>query len=409
MKNREGMKINRKANYIVLICAIYLMTLSASAQEKLEPLKPLKAETPPVIDGILDDPVWQNAPHETGFKTYHPDFGKDMGEKTVVYYAYDRENLYFAFRCFDSQPEKIKASISRRDSIRSDDWVCVNLDSFNDQQSLYAFYINPLGIQQDSRFEGGEEDFSVDIVWHSAGCIDNKGYAVEIKIPFKSIRFSHKEPVEMRIICERKITRRSEFATYPPLDPAQGANFLTQGRTLVFFDIKHYTLFEVLPGVTYNKRSAVDRGKLTSPGGEGDISLTTKYGITSHLILEGTYNPDFSQVEADAGQVDFNLRYSLFFPEKRPFFLEGKEKFNFGGYHEGDPLSAIVHTRAIVDPIVGVKLNGKIGDKNTIASIYAMDELPEEEIEDYAHFSIFRYKRALAQDSFIGGFYRWTN
>jgi hypothetical protein len=405
INKKEKIKIRKMANWIILGCAVFLMALSGSAQEKLEPLKPLKVENPPVIDGILDDPVWQNAPQETGFKTYHPDFGKDLEEKTVIFYAYDRENLYFAFRCFDSQPEKIKASISRRDSIRPDDWVCVNLDSFNDQQSLYAFYINPLGIQQDSRFEGGEEDFSVDIVWHSAGCIDDKGYAVEIKIPFKSIRFSHKEPVEMSIICERKITRLSEYATYPPLDPAQGANFLTQGRTLVFSGIKHYTLLEVLPGVTYSKRSAIDEGKLTSPGGEGDISLTAKYGITSHLILEGTYNPDFSQVEADAGQVDFNLRYSLFFPEKRPFFLEGKEKFNFGGYHGGDPLSAVVHTRTIVDPIAGVKLNGKIGDKDTIASIYAVDELPEGATEDYAHFSVFRYKRALAQDSFIGGFY----
>ena len=399
------MEIRKKANWIILICAIFLMALSASAQDKLEPLRPLKAETPPVIDGILDDPVWQEAPSETGFKTYNPDYEKDMGEKTVVYYAYDRENLYFAFRCFDSQPEKIKASVSRRDSIRPDDWVCINLDSFNDQQSVYALYINPLGIQTDSRFEGGREDYSVDVVWYSAGNIDEKGYAVEIKIPFKSLRFSHKNPVEMGVIFERKITRRSEFGTYPALDPKQGANFLTQTRTLVFYDIKHYTLFEVLPGVTYSKGSELDRGKLTSPGGEGDISLTAKYGISSRLILDGTYNPDFSQVEADAGQVDFNLRYAIFFPEKRPFFLEGREKFNFGGYHGGDPLNAIVHTRTIVDPIVGVKLNGKIGDKNTVASIYAMDELPEESNEDYAHFSIFRYKRALAKDSFIGGFY----
>jgi len=402
---RKVSQVSKKKILFILTLAISLIALSAAAQEKLLPLKPLKTDTPPVIDGILDDLAWQKAPHVTGFKTWHPDFGKDMADKTVVYYAYDPENLYFAFRCFDSQPNKIKASVSSRDNISPDDWICINLDSFNDQQSLYALYCNPMGIQGDSRFEGGNEDFSVDVVWYSEGRIDDQGYTIELKIPFKSIRFSHKNPIEMGVIFERNISRRSEAGTFPPLDPAQGLNFLTQTRTIVFHDIKHYTLFEVLPAVTYSHRSSIDEGKLTSPGGAGDLSLTAKYGITSRLIFDGTYNPDFSQVEADAAQVDFNLRYALFFPEKRPFFLEGLEKFNFGAYDSSDPLRAVVHTRMIVDPLMGFKLNGKIGEKNTIATIYAMDELPEEEEEDYAHFGIFRYKRALAKDSYLGGFY----
>ncbi|MFB0518598.1 MAG: DUF5916 domain-containing protein [Acidobacteriota bacterium] len=398
-------RMSRKSNSFILTCAILLIGLSAAAQDKPQPLIPLKTDNPPVIDGILDDPVWQKAPHITGFKTYYPDFGKEMGEKTVAYYAYDRENLYFAFRCFDSQPDKIKAPVTSRDNVRPGDLICVNLDSFNNQQSLYAFYSNPIGIQEDSRLEGGQEDPSIDMVWYSEGNIDDKGYTVEIKIPFKSIRFSHKNPVEMGVIFERMISRRSEAGTYPPLDPEHGANFLTQTMTLIFHDIKHYTLFELLPAVTYSRRSSMEQGELASEADRGDLSLTAKYGITSDLILDGALNPDFSQVEADAGQVDFNLRYALFFPEKRPFFLEGLEKFNFGGYDSGDPLGAIVHTRTIVDPLAGLKLNGKIGDKNTIASIYAMDGLLDTEEEDFAHFSIFRYKRALSKDGFIGGFY----
>ena len=399
------LKISQKANFLISICIIFLIGLSAVAQEKPQPLVSFKTDTPPVIDGILDDPVWQKAPHVTGFKTWRPDFGIDMVEKTVVYYAYDPENLYFAFRCFDSQPNKIKASVTSRDNIQSDDWICINLDSFNDQQSLYAFYINPVGIQGDSRFEGGQEDLNVDMVWYSDGNIDDEGYAVEIKIPFKSIRFSNKDPVEMGVIFERAISRRSEGGTYPPLDPKKGTNWLIQMRTIVFHDIKHYKLFELLPAVTYSRRNSIDQGKLASEGDVGELSLTAKYGITSRLILDGTYNPDFSHVEADAGQVDFNLRYALFFPEKRPFFLEGLEKFNFGGYDQGDPLGAIVHTRTIVDPLMGIKLNGKVGDKNTIASIYATDELLDTGEEDYAHLAIFRYKRALSEDGFIGGFY----
>lgn len=399
------LKICKKANSLIFVCVILLTGLSLSAQEKLQLLVPYKTETPPVINGKLDDLVWQKAPYETGFKTYHPDYGIDMVENTIVYYAYDRENLYFAFRCFDSEPDKIKASVTSRDNIHSDDWICINLDSFNDHQSLYALYCNPLGVQGDSRFEGGQEDFSVDTVWYSEGQIDEEGYTIELRIPFKSIRFSHKDPVKMGVIFERKISRRSEAGTYPPLDPAQGPNFLTQTRPLIFHDIKHYTLFEILPAATYNHSSSIDEGNLTSDGSVGDPSLTVKYGITSHLILDGTYNPDFSQVESDAGQVDFNLRYALFFPEKRPFFLEGLEKFNFGGYNSGDPLGAVVHTRTIVDPLVGFKMNGRIGNKNTVALIYAMDELPETGTENYAHFGILRYKRALAKDSYMGGFY----
>ncbi|MDH4272042.1 MAG: carbohydrate binding family 9 domain-containing protein, partial [Candidatus Aminicenantes bacterium] len=235
-------------------------TAFAREGEKLPPLNPLHTDTPPVIDGVLDDPVWKQAPTETGFKTWRPDFGKDMHEKTVVYYAYDRENLYFAYRCYDSEPSKIKASITARDTINRDDWICLNLDTFNDQQSLYALYVNPLGIQGDSRFEGGQEDFTIDVVWYSAGRIDAEGYSIEVRIPFKSIRYRSQEPVEMGIIFERNMSRYSESGTYPALDPARGLDFLTQTRPLHFTDIKHYTLLEILPAFTYGRDSMIDRG-----------------------------------------------------------------------------------------------------------------------------------------------------
>jgi len=395
-----------KSHSLILLIGITLwIGLPLKATDGLEPLRPLRTDSAPVIDGVLDDAVWQAAPQVKGFKTWHPDYGRDMAEDTIVYFAYDRENLFFAFRCFDSQPDRIKTSVTSRDSIMPDDWVCINLDTFYDQQSLHVFYINPLGIQGDSRFEGNQEDFSVDLVWYSQGRVDELGYAVEIRIPFKSLRFSHKDPVEMGVIFERRISRLSESGTYPALDPVQGPNFLTQTMPLLYFDVKRYRLFELLPGFTFSRSQALDEGELSDADNRGDASLTAKYGITSDLILDGTLNPDFSQVESDAGQIDFNLRYSLFYPEKRPFFLEGLEKFNFGGFHASDPLVKIVHTRTIVNPLTGFKLNGKIGSKDTIASIYAMDELPEEAPGKYAHFTIFRYKRALSGDSFIGGFY----
>lgn len=391
----------------ICVSATMLIVLSTLcfAQTK-EPLYPYLTEDPPTIDGILEDSVWQKAPMETGFQTYYPDYGSPMSEDTRVWYAYDRKNIYFAFMCFDSEPDKIKTSVTARDKIRSDDWICINLDTFNDQQGLYAFYVNPQGIQMDSRAIGDEEDTSADFVWYSRGRITDKGYAIEMKIPFKSIRYSSQEPVTMGVIFERYISRRSEAGTLPALDPKWGQNFNTQTRPLIYTGIEHYRLFELLPAFTYTRNSNIDQGKLITGSPDTEFSLTGKLGITSHLVLDGTLNPDFSQVEADAGQVDFNRRYALFYPEKRPFFLEGREHLLFGGHTAGDPLEAIVHTRLIVNPSVGIKMTGKIGNNNTLATIYAQDEVPAATGEkEQPQFTILRYKRALTRDSYLGCIY----
>jgi len=372
--------------------------------------RPLRVAAAPVIDGRLDDPAWREAPSVELAKTFIPDFGRDGSERTVAFMAYDAENLYFAFKCYDREPGKIKASVANRDTIRPDDWICINLDTFNDQQSLYALYVNPLGIQTDSRFASNVEDFSVDLVWTSAGRLDADGYSVELKLPFKSIRYAGRRRVEMSIFFERFISRRSEHTSYPALDPARGYAFLTQMMPLELEDIKQYTLLEILPAYTYRDGAERFDGEMTGAKGTHDGHLTGKLGLTSQLILDATYNPDFSQIEADAGQVDVNLRYDLYFPEKRPFFLEGSEMFQFSTGTANDPLSAVVYTRTIIDPRVGFKLSGRIGKKDTLASIFALDESPSGEPswlpgdDKYATFGILRYKRALAGDSYLGVF-----
>ena len=398
-----------KAKRIFSILFFFTSVVLASDE-----LIPLRIDTPPVIDGKLDDVVWQQAPSVTGFKTFFPDYGKDMPDPTVVYYAYDRENLYFAFRCFDSEPGKIKTSVTRRDNVRPDDWICINLDSFNDQQSLYGFYVNPAGIQGDTRFANGREDDGIDLIWYSAGNIDDKGYTLEIKIPFKSIRFANKEIVEMGVVFERRVSRRAEQGTFPPLKPERGMFFLTQMKPMHLRDVKHYKLFELLPAITSGEKSSrSQRGtrfaaKLDSIDQNNDFSLTAKYGLTSDFIFDGTYNPDFSQIESDAGQVDVNLRSELFFAEKRPFFLEGNEMFNFAGSSFNDPLGLAIHSRKIVDPIGGIKLSGKLGKKNFLAAIDALDEYTDRKAGEegkYAHTSIARYKRALNGDNYLGAIY----
>lgn len=392
-------------NQIILIHCLILISGITTAQTR-EPLKPILTNNPPVIDGKLEDEVWKNAPSVSNFKTFTPDFGKDLSEKTIVYMAYDEENLYFAYKCFDSEPEKIRATVTSRDNIRSEDWICINLDSFNDQQSLYALYVNPFGIQEDSRFTGNTEDIGIDLIWYSAGKMDSDGYSIEVQLPLKSLRYSNTNPVQMSVFFERKISRRAEQGSFPAMDPSQGNAFLTQMQPMFYYDIEHYSLFELLPAITYGEKFSDKGGELTTEKITRDLSLTLKYGITSDLILDGTYNPDFSQVEADAGQIDINLRYSLFFPEKRPFFLEGRENFGIAAttINEVDPIRYIVHTRNILNPIGGIKLAGKIGENNTIAAIYAIDEIsdPLPGMGKNTHFPIIRYKRSLNEDSYIG-------
>ncbi len=388
--------------------SFFFLTILFLAPADGQTLKPLRVDTPPIIDGILDDECWKNAPCISGFKTFIPDFGKEMPESTHVYTAYDRENLYFAYYCFDSDPGTIKAEVTNRDNIRRHDWICINLDSFNDQQALYGFYVNPLGIQEDSRFAAGGEDMSVDFIWNSAGRIVENGYIIEVQIPLKSIRYADSNPVQMAVVFERRVSRRSEQATFPPLDPKAGFAFLTQMMPIEYPDVEHYTLFEVLPALTYRQDFRDEQGTLRRYANKGEPSLTSKYGITSDLILDATYNPDFSQVESDAGQVDVNLRSGIFFAEKRPFFLEGSEIFNIAGAGSfaPDPVIAGVHTRTIENPLVGLKLSGKLGRSNTLAAIYALDELPDASgTITKTHVPVFRFKRSLSEDSYLGGLY----
>ncbi|MBE0679083.1 MAG: carbohydrate binding family 9 domain-containing protein [Bacteroidales bacterium] len=394
---------------IMLVITVSSVTsISLSAQG--EAIIPVRCDSPVVIDGLLDEAVWQNSEKFDAFITYDPDFGKEMPFGTVAMMSYDESNLYFAFRCFDPEPDKIKASIDSRDNILNDDWVCINLDSFNDQQGLYTFYINPYGIQMDCRFVAGKEDVSLDYVWYSAGKTDKEGYIVEIQIPLKSIRYSKGDPVTMGIILERKISRMMVHGTFPALDPEQGWSFQTQMMPVELSGVKHFSLFELLPAVTYSNRKEQSEGELISTENKAHLSMTTKFSITPQLVMDATINPDFSQVESDAGQIDINLRYQIYYPEKRPFFQEGSENFKAGATSssELDPVRSLVHTRTIINPVAGAKISGKAGIKNSLSLIYAADRTDPTagfSPEGLIHFPVVRYKRSLRDDSFVGTLY----
>lgn len=388
-----------------LLMMLLLAAPLLSAPPTAKPvLKPFRTATPPVLDGRLDDPVWAQAPSVSGFETFIPEFGKKQAEQTTAYMAYDDENLYFAFRCLDPHPELIKASLTRRDDIASSDFVCINLDTFNDQQSLYAFYVTPAGVQGDSRFASNKEDFSVDLVWDSAARLDADGYTVEIRIPLKSIRYLHRPKVEMAVFFERTINRRLEHGSFPALDPKRGYAFLPQMAVLEYEGLARPTVLELLPAFTLSRRSTREDGVMVRHPDDRQWSLTGKYGLTPSLILDATVNPDFSQVEADAGQVDANLRSGLFFAEKRPFFLEGSEAFNIAASQTG-PLLTVLHSRTIVDPKWGAKLSGKLGRDDTLAILAAADTAdPASGNPSDPHISVFRYRRSTLEDGYLGAF-----
>lgn len=380
----------------------FICLLAAASALAEAPLVSLRTDAPPVIDGVLDDAVWAAAPSVTEFRTFHPDFGQRPDDQTVAWVAHDAEHLYFAYRCYDSEPDKIKTSVTARDNMGADDWVCLNLDTFGDRQALYALYVNPNGIQGDARYAGGVEDWSVDFVWTSAGRVDAEGYTVEIAIPLGSLRYAAGDPTRMTVFFERKVSRRGEHVAWPELDPELGMNLMIQMTPLEFDGLRAQRLVEFLPAITHGRRYGRDGGDLELEDERTELSLTAKVGLTSDLTLDATVNPDFSQVEADAGQVDINLRSPLFFTEKRPFFLEGREHFRVVGsaVSEVDPLRTIVHTRTIADPAVGVKLVGKTGERSTLALLYAADERPDGG-ED--HVPILRFKRSIGEDGFLGG------
>lgn len=390
---------------ISLILLMWIFSGVISPLAALQPVPAVRAETPPVIDGKLDDAIWSQAMTFSGFRTFKPDYGKVGSEETVAYMAYDQNNIYFAARCRDNQVNKIKASITKRDNMFGDDWIGFTIDTFNDGQSGYGFLVNPLGIQGDGILNSeGNLDASLDLVWESKGVIDEEGYTVELKVPFSSIRFPYKKDITMGLWLIRNIVRTSENLSFPELYPDKGAT-MSNLHKVTLSDIAYRRTVEVLPAFTHSRIDSRREGVMAKELRDTDISLTGKLGLTSQLTLDATYNPDFSQVESDAGQIDVNQRYALYFHEKRPFFLEGKELFEFAGNTEEGPLYSVVHTRNIIDPLLGVKVSGKVAPKTTAAILFARDESTLEDFSASADFSIFRIKQALREDSYIGGFF----
>ena len=395
--------------------------------EKAQPVKMARFDKPPVIDGKLDDEVWKHAIVLKDFYQVQPGDNLAPSKPTEVMLGYDSKFLYVAFHCFD-EPDKVRANIPKRDNIFDDDYVGILFDTFNDHRKAYEFDLNPLGVQADGIWvDGQNEDFNPDFVFESKGVVTGDGWTVEAAIPFKSLRYVAGKDKLWGAHFWRRIKRfNNELDMWMPLNRDNSSWLAQEGHLSGLEGISTERTLELIPSLTLSetgKRKGtlsaaqmsaglLDPGKFVNEPIKFDPGLTGKYTITPNVTLDFAVNPDFAQVESDQLVVQANQRFPIFFPEKRPFFLEGVDIFN--------TQIAAVHTRSIIDPDFAVKLTGKV-DRNTFGILLASDNgpgnfSPEERltadprlIGKNASFGVLRLKRDIGKkDSFIGfiGTYR---
>lgn len=341
---------------------------------------------------------------------------------------YDEHHLYVAFKCWDEK-DKIRATVAKRDNVFGEDNVRIWLDTFNDQRRAYVFGFNPLGIQQDGIYtEGQGADFSVDVVLESKGVIEDWGWSVEVKIPFKSLRYAAGEGKLWGFNAARNIDRfNDEFDQWLPDDRNVSGFLIKHGKITGLNEIKYERTLEIVPSITVSETgrkvrtipghlvtpASVDPGRFVNQPLKTDIGLNLKYTFSPSLTLDAAINPDFAEIEADAPVITTNQRFPIFFEEKRPFFLEGADIFR-------SPFQ-VFYSRTIEDPDVAIKLTGKKG-KTTFGLLAASDAGPggsyseeqkndpyfrpriDEFIDKKAHFAVLRLKRDFGAENNIGFF-----
>ncbi|MDX6382804.1 MAG: hypothetical protein QOK48_377, partial [Blastocatellia bacterium] len=350
--------------------------------EKSQPVRMVKFDKPPVIDGKLDDEIWQHAAVLKDFYQIQPGDNIAPSKPTEVMLGYDAKFLYVAFHCYD-EPDQVRATIAKRDDIFNDDYVGILFDTFNDKRKAYEFDFNPFGIQADGIWTDGQnEDFSPDIVMESKGMMTTDGWTVEVAIPFKSIRYVAGKDKIWGAHFWRRIKRfNNELSMWMPINRDISSWLAQEGRLSGLEGISAERTLELIPSLTLSEtgkrkgtltplqinNGQLDPGRFLNEPVKFYPGLTGKYTITPNVTLDFAIKPDFAQVESDQLVVRANQRFPIFFPEKRPFFLEGIDIFR-------TPIQA-VDTRAIVDPLVAIKLTGKIG-RNSFGLIAASDNGP---------------------------------
>jgi hypothetical protein len=367
-------------------------------------------------DGILDEPCWSQALVMQLEYEVRPGENIPPPVTTDVLLAYNASNVLVAFRAYDPSPRLIRAHLTDRDRLWDDEWVAINFDTFNDQRRSYLFVVNPLGIQADHIENEGGPGCPYDAIWDSGGRINDEGYFVEMVIPFRALRFQRSDEDQIWGVDAIRSYAR-EVRHHIGLFPRDRNNncYLCQAEKIVgFAGATPGRGLEFDPTVSARKtqaRQSVDeedipQGEMEDVENKVDVGVTGKWGFTPNLTLCGTINPDFSQIEADILQLDVNTQYALYYPERRPFFLEGMDMFN--------SRLNFVYTRTLADPEWGIKVTGKEGS-NVIGFFTVQDAVTNflfptayyswtGSLLKSSHGSVLRYRSDFHQSASLGFF-----
>ncbi len=412
------------ACFVLLLCGL-LSAAPGAAQDAPAAKPPLAAQaftvrratSPIVVNGVLDEPAWADATVIPVAFEYQPGDNAVPPVRTDCLVTFDRQNLYVAFRAFDPRPAEIRAHLMDRDAMDTfiqDDHVTLMVDTFNDERRAYQFRVNPLGVQADAVNSEMDqvEDWSWDAIWNSAGRVTPDGWVVEIAIPFRDLRFpGGGDTLTFGISAERSYPRsvRHRIASHPT-DRSRSCMFCQFNKVTGFSDLASGRSVEIDPTLTghrTDRREPFPDGPVVNGSAAADVGVTARWGMSAGTTVTGTVNPDFSQVEADVAQLDVNTRFALFYPEKRPFFLEGLDFFS--------TRQQAVFTRTVADPSGGLKLVGKQG-ANSFGVFMTRDRinnllLPSNQDSVYASEDqavtglVARYRRDVGRQSTIGVLY----
>lgn len=404
---------------ISIFMALMLFPVKTSPQESgninpgkgtvKDPYLVPRTESKVKVDAVLDEELWEKALVLELKYEVRPGENVPPPVRTEVLLTYNKENLYAAFRCFDQDPSAIRAHLRDRDTLGGDDWIALIFDTFNDNRRSFDFIVTAQGVQFDQIESQSGEDPGWDTIWNCSSKITKWGYCVEIAIPFSSLRFQRKDgPQVWGFDAVRRYPR--QHAYHIGLFPRDRSNncYMCQAVKIKGFEGASPGLnIEINPtviGVHTDERPDFPEGKLEKRDQEAEVGFTSRWGVTPNLTLNLTANPDFSQVEADALQLDINQPFALFYPERRPFFTEGTDFFR--------ALESVIYTRTIRDPTWGIKLTGKEG-VHTIGTYILRDRVTNlifpgsqgsgsTSMNNSNVSSVFRYKLDLGKRYTVG-------
>ena len=398
--------------YPLAILVTLLIFQSASPAQDVPPpvLEIPRLSSPPAFEDFLEIEVPADLAGSmarvSDFVQRIPRDGEPATQGTDVYIGYDDQNFYAVFRCFDNDPEAVRARMSPRGDNGGDDWVHIVLDTFHDSRNAYVFSSSALGVQWDAFWtEGGETDANFDTLYYSEGALTDFGYVAWMAIPFESLRFSSEQNQQWGIIFGRNIPRLNEQSYWPEYS-SRIEGRLSQSATLEGLDdISSGPSIQLLPFTGIRSFRTIDQRDPARPffftdRAATDAGLDAKLVFRDSLVTDIAINPDFSQIESDEPQITTNQRFEVFFPEKRPFFLENASFFQ-------TPID-LVFTRRIADPQFGARLTGKVGPY-AIGALLTDDQSPGKRVPEgdpladkRARFGVLRINRDIFNQSTVG-------